>query len=89
MATTTPTINLDPNIVKGSSGTYRNIVQDAFAGRLAEGDALAASYNHGTWCGLDQTHHLIAQNVVQGNIKLTALFDGHPGQPRRSLYLGH
>lgn len=75
MATTTPTINLDPNIVKGSSGTYRTIVQDAFAGRLAEGDALAASYNHGTWGGADQTHHLIAQNVVQGNPKLTTLFN--------------
>ena len=48
-------------------------MQTALAGRLAEADPLAASYDHATW-GSDQTHHLIAQNVVEGNIVLEEFF---------------
>lgn len=45
---TTPNINLDVNVTKGSSSTYRSAVQDAYLGVLSEGDPLAASYNHAT-----------------------------------------
>lgn len=65
MTNTTSVVNFDPTFTKGSNKTYRNLVQDAYAGRLAEGDPLAASYTHATWAAQDQTHHLISENVMK------------------------
>lgn len=70
---TTPAVNLDVNLVKGGSATYRDAVEKAYAGRLAEGDSLAASYKHSTWTGSEQTHHILASNVVNDD-KLVQFF---------------
>ncbi|MCQ8183232.1 hypothetical protein NP603_19115, partial [Methylomonas sp. SURF-1] len=70
---TTPEINLDINLVKGESKTYRRAIQAAFDGRLAEGDPLAASYDHATWSS-DQTHHLIAEKVINNDLVLKEFF---------------
>lgn len=41
MATVTPDINVDPNFTRGSG--YRTLVEQAYSGRVSEGDRLATT----------------------------------------------